>query len=413
MSSCQAPLQIGDVVLGRYTIRGVLGCGGMGIAYLAEDRGGRKVVVKQPNPGGNAPIDLIVEKLEKEAEFLRDIWNKYGGHPNIVKFIDFGYIGATPLLVEEYVEGENLADYVVKTGGLDPDVGYNVAVQLADALAFLHRIGILHRDFTPDNVRIQPHNNYRVVLIDFGTVERGKGQGTQVVKPGFSPPEIVRGEFYGSSDVYMWGATVLSILRPRDAQLARLAPQQRITRYIIPRGLADRPCNLVDCGRYERKLSYVLSKALDPDYRKRFSDGVELRNALVQVVRSRVMRSRAYLFYNNHWWELDPDKKATVTIGRRADISLDDPYGYLEERHVEIQYDERSDTWLIRDLGSVNGTAIRRRGSFIVVSPGCRRTCPGTPSRPVELQDGDEIVLAFEEVLRLPYIDLKFKLGNV
>jgi serine/threonine protein kinase len=408
VSSCLAPLRRGEVVLGRYVIKGVLGCGGMGIAYLAEDRGGRKVVVKQPNPSGNAPIDLIVEKLEKEAEFLREIWNKYGGHPNIVKFIDFGYIGATPLLVEEYVEGENLADYVVKTGGLDPDVGYNVAVQLADALAFLHRIGILHRDFTPDNVRIQPHNNYRVVLIDFGTVERGKGQGTQVVKPGFSPPEIVRGEFYGSSDVYMWGATVLSILRPRDAQLAKLTPQQRITRYITPRGLADRPCNLVDCGRHEKKLSYVLSKALDPDYRKRFSDGVELRNALVQVV-----RPRAYLFYNNHKWVLDPDKKATVTIGRRADISLDDPYGYLEERHVEIQYDEGSDTWLIRDLGSVNGTAIKRRGNFIVVSPGCRRMCPGTPSRPVELQDGDEVVLAFSEVLRLPYIVLKFKLGNV
>lgn len=408
MSSCQAPLRRGEVVLGRYVIRGVLGCGGMGIAYLAEDRGGRKVVVKQPNPGGNAPIDLIVEKLEKEAEFLREIWNKYGGHPNIVKFINFGHIGDTPLLVEEYVEGGNLADYVVKTGGLDPDVGYNVAVQLADALAFLHRIGMLHRDFTPDNVRIQPHNNYRVVLIDFGTVERGKGQGTQVVKPGFSPPEIVRGEFYGSSDVYMWGATVLSILRPRNAQLARLAPQQRITRYITPRGLADRACNLVDCGRYERKLSHVLSKALDPDYRKRFSDGVELRNALVQVA-----RSRAYLFYNNHKWVLDPDKKATITIGKRADISLDDPYGYLEERHVEIQYDEGSDMWLIRDLGSVNGTGIKRRGNFIVVSPGCRRTCPGTLSRTVELQDGDEVVLAFSEVLRLPYIVLKFKLGNV
>jgi len=408
VSSCQAPLQIGDVVLGRYTIRSVLGCGGMGIVYLAEDRGGRKVVIKQPNPSGNAPIDLIVEKLEKEAEFLREIWNKYGGHPNIVKFVDFGHIGATPVLVEEYVEGENLADYVVKTGGLDPDVGYNVAVQLADALAFLHRIGRLHRDFAPDNIIIQPHNNYRIVLIDFGTAKKGGGQGTQVAKPGFSPPEIIRGEFYGSSDVYMWGATVLSILRPRNAQLARLAPQQRITRYITPRGLADGPCNLVDCGRYERKLSHVLSKALDPDHRKRFLDGVELRNALVLVV-----RRRAYLFYNNHNWVLDPDKKATVTIGRRADISLDDPYGYLEERHVEIQYNEGSDIWLIRDLGSVNGTAIRRYGNFIVVSPGCRRTCPGTPSRPVELQDGDEVVLAFEEVLQLPYIVLKFKLGNV
>ena len=152
----------------------------------------------------------------------------------------------------------------------------------------------------------------------------------------------------------------------------------------------------------------MLSKALDPDYRKRFLDGVELRDALVQVV-----RRRAYLFYNNHKWVLDPDKKATIAIGRRADISLDDPYGYLEEGHVEIQYDEGSDTWLIRDLGSVNGTAIRRYGNFIVVSPGCRRTCPGTPSKPAELQDGDEIVLAFSEVLRLPYIVLKFKLGNV
>jgi len=407
VSSCQAPLQVGDVVLGRYVIRDVLGCGGMGIAYLAEDRGGRKVVIKQPNPGGNAPIDLIVEKLEKEAEFLRDIWNKYGGHPNIVKFVDFGHIGATPVLVEEYVEGENLADYVVKTGGLDPDVGYNVAVQLADALAFLHRIGRLHRDFAPDNIIIQPHNNYRVVLIDFGTAKKGGGQGTQVAKPGFSPPEIIRGEYYESSDVYMWGATVLSILKPLNAPLARLVPQQRIVRYIATDGrLVDMPCNLVVCGKYERKLSLVLSKALDPDYRNRFWDGVELSNALVQ-------ERRAYVSYKDQKWVLDPGKKAAVTIGRRADISLDDPYGYLEERHVEIQYDEGSDMWLIRDLGSVNGTAIKRRGSFIVVSPGCRRTCPGTTSKPVELLDGDEIVLAFEEVLWLPYIVLKFKLGNV
>jgi len=408
VSSCQAPLQIGDVVLGKYVIRDVLGCGGMGIAYLAEDRGGGKVVIKQPNPGGNAPIDLIVEKLEKEAEFLRDIWNKYGGHPNIVKFIDFGHIGATPVLVEEYVEGESLADYVVKTGGLDPDVGYNVAVQLAGALAFLHRIGRLHRDFAPDNIIIQPHNNYRVVLIDFGTAKRGKGQGTRIAKLGFSPLEIIiRGEFYESSDVYMWGATVLSILKPLNAQLATLAPQQRIARYIATNGrLVDKPCNLVVCGKYERKLSWVLSKALDPDYRNRFWDGLELSNALVQ-------ERRAYLFYKDQRWVLDPGKKATVTIGRRADISLDDPYGYLEERHVEIQYDEGNDVWLIRDLGSVNGTAIKRRGNFIVVSPGCRHMCPGPPSRPVELQDGDEIVLAFSEALRLPYIFLKFKLGNV
>jgi serine/threonine-protein kinase len=153
---------LGRTVLGRYKLRKKLGEGGMSVAYLA-DGGGHYVVVKLPNVGGPNPIDICIDKLRVEGEILERIWRQYGGHPNIVRFIDRGDEGQYPVVVEEYVQGQTLAEYAAGKGGLDPDEAFKLGRKLADVLRFLHSHGIIPRYLVADKMIIREADKEPVV----------------------------------------------------------------------------------------------------------------------------------------------------------------------------------------------------------------------------------------------------------
>jgi len=287
---------LGRTVLGRYVIKRKLGEGGMSVAYLADD-GGRDVVVKFPNVSGPNPINFCIDKLRVEGEILERIWRQYGGHPNIVKFIDRGDEANYPVLVEEYVPGQTLAKYAASKGGLDPHEAFEIGKKLADILRFLHSHGIIHRDFAADNVIMRGNDP---VLIGFATAKEGFAQmtpGTRIGRPCVSPPEQVMGYAYFSSDVYMWASMLMGAMKPRrgvfsvfvDAIRNFLKSRRGVfvdailnfCRYINPQGaLIDEPCNLVECGRYASLFNKVFKAALNVDPTKRIKDGTELYNLL-------------------------------------------------------------------------------------------------------------------------------------
>jgi serine/threonine protein kinase len=402
---------LGRTVLGRYKLRKKLGEGGMSVAYLA-DGGGHHVVVKLPNVGGSNRIDICVDKLRVEGEILERIWRQYGGHPNIVSFIDRGDEGLYPVLVEEYVQGQTLAEYAASKGGLDPDEAFEIGRKLADVLRFLHSHGIIHRDFAADNVIIRGTDP---VLIDFGTAKEGYAQlkpGTRVEKPCVSPPEQSIGYTYFSSDVYMWASMLMGAMKPwrgvfRDAV-------QNFCRYINPqRALIDEPCNLVECGSYASLFNKVFKATLNIDPTKRIKDGTELYNLLTR--KHAPTPTGAYLLINGKKVQLNTGKVYILgTEGFGADIEVPEPElrrsgrRYISRQHARIWYDKSRRRWLIQDLGSVNGTKIIRFGQEIVVSFGCRDRCPGQPSQPHELMSGDQIVLAFSASTGIPYVVVEF-----
>jgi serine/threonine-protein kinase len=404
---------LGGTALGRYVIKRKLGEGGMSVAYLADD-GGRDVVVKLPNVNGPNPINYCTDKLRVEGEILERIWRQYGGHPNVVKFIDRGDEANYPVVVEEYVPGQTLAEYAASKGGLDPHEAFEIGKKLADILQFLHNHGIIHRDFAADNVMIRGTDP---VLIDFGTAKEGFAQmkpGTTVKKGCVSPPEqAIKGYAYFSSDVYMWASMLMGTMKSRrgvfrDAIL-------NFCRYTNPQGaLIDEPCNLVECGSYASLFNKVFKAALDVDPTKRIKDGTELYNLLL-TGKHAPTPTGAYLLINGKRVQLNTGKAYILgTEGSGADIEVPDPElrrsgrRYISRRHARIWYDKSRGSWLIQDLGSVNGTKIIRGGQEILVSFGCRDQCPGQPSQPYELMPGDQIVLAFSESTGIPYMTVEF-----
>jgi serine/threonine protein kinase len=405
---------LGRTVLGRYKLRKKLGEGGMSVAYLA-DGGGHYVVVKLPNVGGPNPIDICIDKLRVEGEILERIWRQYGGHPNIVRFIDRGDEGQYPVVVEEYVQGQTLAEYAAGKGGLDPDEAFEIGKRLADVLRFLHSHGIIHRDFAADNVVVR---GVDPVLIDFGTAKDGYAQlkpGTRVGKRCVSPPEqAMKGYAYFSSDVYMWASMLMGAMKPRRGRFVDII--SNFCRYISPSGaLIAEPCDLVECGSYAGCLNDILKMALEIDPTKRIKDCVELYDSLTRCSPP-PPPCETYLLINARKVCLDPSKAYIIgsETASEPDIKIPEPElrrsgkTYISRRHARIWYDRSRRRWLIQDLGSVNGTKIIRGGHEIVVYFGCRDKCPGQPSQPHELVAGDQIVLAFSKSTGAPYVVVEF-----
>jgi len=402
---------LGRRVLGRCVIKRKLGEGGMSVAYLA-DYGGRDVVVKLPRTRGTNAINYNIDKLRVEGEILESIWRQYGGHSNVVRFIDRGDEEMYPVVVEEYVPGQTLAEYAASKGGLDPYEAFEIGKKLADVLRFLHSYGIIHRDFAADNVIMRSDDP---VLIDFGTAKEGFAQmmpGTKIGKDLVSPQEQESGYAYFSSDVYMWASMLMGAMKPRRGVFVDAILNFR--RYISSqRVLIDDPCNLVECGSYASLFNKVFKAALDVDPTKRIKDGTELYNLLTG--KHAPTPTGAYLLINGKRVQLNTGKAYILgTEGSGADIEMPDPElrrsgrRYISRRHTRIWYDKSRGSWLIQDLGSVNGTKIIRGGQEILVSFGCREQCPGQPSQPYELMPGDQIVLAFSESTAIPYVMVEF-----
>ncbi|GHF65723.1 serine/threonine protein kinase [Deinococcus metalli] len=208
---------------GQYVLSRVLGRGGFGITYDAQDvRLGLRVAVKElfvdgsqrrvatvVPPGNLSPAEFQETKKRflDEAKVLARF-----NDPGIVRVLNYFEENGTAYLVMEFLEGMTLGGAIEKNGPLPPAVALEVARSLTRTLELVHGAGLLHRDIKPDNVFL--HKSGRIVLIDFGSVRAyAPGQTvshTRLVTPGYAPLEQ-----YGNSarygpytDIYSLGATL-------------------------------------------------------------------------------------------------------------------------------------------------------------------------------------------------------------
>ena len=146
--------------LSRYKITGMLGEGGMGVVYRAEDPElGREVALKLL-PAEMADNPKRLERFRREAKAVAAI-----NHPNIVTIHSIESVETTHFLTMELVEGESL-DHLIPPGGMPLAKVFEIAVPLADALSSAHESGIVHRDLKPANVMVTGEN--RIKVLDFG-----------------------------------------------------------------------------------------------------------------------------------------------------------------------------------------------------------------------------------------------------
>lgn len=220
-------LSQGAILQGRYQIIASLGHGGMGSIYRARDtRLDVDVAIKEmrPQPDTNAEtLAQLRKQFRQEAAVLARL-----NHPNLVRVTDFFEEGGNAYLVMDFLEGETLAQWIVRQGALPEAQVVNWGRQLLGALAYCHKHGVLHRDIKPQNILLRADG--RAVLIDFGLVKLwdARNPQTQTVMRGVGTPEYAPPEQYGvtdqhttpRSDLYALGATLYHALtgeRPLSA----------------------------------------------------------------------------------------------------------------------------------------------------------------------------------------------------
>src|ERR1700686_4866842 len=150
--------------LGPYEIVAPLGAGGMGEVYKARDTRLDRTVAIKILPPALAADPQFRERFDREARAISQL-----DHPHICAVYDVGEHNGTAYLVMQYLEGETLADRLMK-GALPLDQALQVAIQIADALATAHRAGIVHRDLKPGNIMLTKAG---AKLLDFGLAKTG------------------------------------------------------------------------------------------------------------------------------------------------------------------------------------------------------------------------------------------------
>jgi len=275
-----------DTTLGRYRIVRLLGRGGMGDVYLADDtRLGRQVALKVLSAELHADAGRR-DRFEREARAVAAL-----NHPNIVTLHSIDQADGTPFLTMAYVEGRPLGELIPSTGR-PLDRLLTLAIPLADAVGAAHHRGILHRDLKPANVMVTPDG--RVKVLDFGLAklqadagpaadalptEELTGEGKIVGTVAYMSPEQAEGKPVDArSDVFSLGVLLYELgtgQRPftGDTSLSVLSAILKDT----PRPMVELRADL------PRDFTRIVSRALNKDPEARYQSAKDLRNDLQAV----------------------------------------------------------------------------------------------------------------------------------
>ena len=263
--------------VGPYQIVSVIGRGGVGEVYLADDpRLRRQVALKVLNA-------RFAEDESARGRFLREAQMAAGlDHPNICTLHEIGADGGFNYLVMQHLRGETLAQRLER-GRLPVREGLEIAVQLADALAFAHGAGVIHRDIKPQNVMVTPEG--RVKLMDFGLAkapgrlddqeethaaltEEGAFLGTIAY---MSPEQLAGHPADERSDIFSLGMTLYEIFAGRH-------PFAGPTAAATITAIASRPAAPLSAAAPDAPaaLTPILAKALALDPRERYQSTRDL-----------------------------------------------------------------------------------------------------------------------------------------
>ena len=342
------PELIGRTIDGKYQLREVIGEGGMGSVFAAEQLNIRRMVAIKVLHPSQAKKAVAVKRFHQEARAVGSI-----GHPNICEVYDMGSLDdGSPYLVLEYLTGQTLSARIAAVGRLNWPEAVDVFTQVSSGLIAAHERGILHRDIKPENVFLsqRPGCPPIVKLLDFGVskmLSRPTSRGLEfddetltktgmvMGTPYYMAPEQARGErdLDGRVDIYACGVVLYEILTGKR-------PFQGTNYNALLMGiLTSTPTPLRSLEpSVLPALERVVQKAMSRSRKDRYADARALRDALVLVTQQPIRPKSDSIdipinFVDSAEVDLHRlDEDNGTTTARRAprledDPSSDDAYG--------------------------------------------------------------------------------------
>jgi len=399
----------------KYELQKIIGEGGMGIVWLAKDTVSNKIVaIKTPKLTGD-PIkdDLNIKKITIEAEVLKNL-----DHPYIVKYFDFFIELQKPYLVIEYVDGEHLERKIKNSSEVFSEKeAFEFIKRLAEAVEHMHGKNIVHRDLKPKNIFLLTGKDSEIKVIDFGTAKYYHSQieyGEGIFSPGgYTAPEQVRFMYSPQSDIWSLGGILFFALTGTH-------PIEVLPGYphVTSPPLLEKIPRFKDLDPIIIK---VIRKAMDPDPIKRYLRAIDMIKDLtgqkdlseltakpkliilgkeIEIETERVVIGRLTRSITETASKTLDDKILTLIEQNNLFIYIADEKSYISRLHAELI--KKGNEWYIRDLGSLNKTAVLESGEWKIVYNQHK-----VPSAPHKLSERALISLGYDMKLG-PYLVLTF-----
>jgi predicted Ser/Thr protein kinase len=262
----------GRLLAGRYRIIALLGRGGMGEVYRADDLTLGQPVALKFLPEEAMRDEVVLERFRNEVRISRRV-----SHPNVCRVYDVGEVDGHTFFTMEYVDGEDLASLLRRIGRLPSDKALEIARQLCAGLAAAHAKGVLHRDLKPANIMLDGRG--QVVVTDFGLaglVDQIPGSDVRSGTPAYMAPEQLEGkEVTPKSDIYSLGLVLYEIFTGKRAFSVESLPELvRVRSESAP----SKPSSLVK--DFDPAVERVILRCLEPDPASRPSSVLNVAAAL-------------------------------------------------------------------------------------------------------------------------------------
>ncbi|HUB01563.1 MAG TPA: serine/threonine-protein kinase [Terriglobales bacterium] len=262
----------GRLIASRYRIIALLGKGGMGEVYRADDLTLGQPVALKFLPEEASLDESLLERFRNEVRIARRV-----SHPNVCRVYDVGEVDGNTFFTMEYIDGEDLASLLRRIGRLPQDKAVDIARQLCAGLAAAHAKGVLHRDLKPANIMLDGRG--QVVITDFGLAglaDAVRGEEIRSGTPAYMAPEQLTGrEVTAQSDIYSLGLVLYEIFTGKRAFTAEaLAALVRGGETSTP----SKPSSVVK--DLDPAIEKVILRCLEPEPRMRPKSALSVAGGL-------------------------------------------------------------------------------------------------------------------------------------